>query len=337
MPTVTTSIGTTGRDYSTITAWEADLDSGVLYSSGDDAVGECYNDSAFDESVTINGGGTVGLTSVTLSVAAGERHDGTAGTGARIVRSNVDTTLMMIDRGNSTITQVDWLEFDQSAVTGNISRCCMAADRVGTHVYRRCIAHGKHSNRIARGFESDGDDIQVLNCIAYDFESAGESDNVAAGVKCIRSNATHNVTVHNIVTAGGTGACYGIDTPTCSNCASTDVSGGTSGTIACFNSATQSHNASSDATASGTGSLTNIVTADQYVSTVVGSEDLHLKTGSDCIDVGMDLSASGVSGITEDIDGVTRTGTWDIGADEFVSAGNSVSGGIIQTLPQWEA
>ena len=59
MATVTYSIGTSGRDYSTVTSWEADLDNGALYSSGDDAVGECYNDSAFSDGAVINGGGTI--------------------------------------------------------------------------------------------------------------------------------------------------------------------------------------------------------------------------------------------------------------------------------------
>ena len=73
------------RYYSTITLWEAGLDDTGLYSSGDDAVGECYDDSTFNEQGTINDGDTVGLDSVTLSVASGERHDGTAGSGARLV------------------------------------------------------------------------------------------------------------------------------------------------------------------------------------------------------------------------------------------------------------
>ena len=48
MPTITKSIGTDSRDYSTIAAWEADLANSAIYSSGDEAVGECYNDSTFD-------------------------------------------------------------------------------------------------------------------------------------------------------------------------------------------------------------------------------------------------------------------------------------------------
>ena len=53
MATVTKSIGTSSRDYSTITAWESDLSDGTIYSSGDDAVGECYKDSTFSENVTL--------------------------------------------------------------------------------------------------------------------------------------------------------------------------------------------------------------------------------------------------------------------------------------------
>jgi hypothetical protein len=76
-PTVTKRIGTTGRNYSTITSWEADLDNTGIYASGDTTVGECYNDSAFNENVTINSGGTVGLSTIRLSVAGGSMMNAT--------------------------------------------------------------------------------------------------------------------------------------------------------------------------------------------------------------------------------------------------------------------
>ena len=47
MATVTKSIGTSSRDYSTISAWEADLNDGSIYSNGDTAVVEMYADSPF--------------------------------------------------------------------------------------------------------------------------------------------------------------------------------------------------------------------------------------------------------------------------------------------------
>ena len=55
---------------------------------------------------------------------------------------------------------------------------------------------------------------------------------------------------------------------------------------------------------------------------LVGASDLHLVSGSDAIDAGEDLG----SAYEIDIDGVARTGTWDIGADQFVAAGGAVTG-----------
>jgi len=50
--------------------------------------------------------------------------------------------------------------------------------------------------------------------------------------------------------------------------------------------------------------------------------DCHLKSDdTSAIDYGADLSAEF---FTDDIDGVTRSGTWDIGADEYVAAGGAV-------------
>ena len=89
MATVTKTIGTSSRDYSTIVAWEADLSDDSIYADTNDAVGVMYADSTFtDATVTINGGISIGgssgadLDSVTLTVVAASRHDGTAESGA---------------------------------------------------------------------------------------------------------------------------------------------------------------------------------------------------------------------------------------------------------------
>lgn len=52
-----------------------------------------------------------------------------------------------------------------------------------------------------------------------------------------------------------------------------------------------------------------------------GADDFHLASGDTAWkDKGADLSADGDLPITIDIDGETRSGSWDIGADEFVAA-----------------
>ena len=77
---------------------------------------------------------------------------------------------------------------------------------------------------------------------------------------------------------------------------------------------TASNNLSSDATAPGTSSLINKTATNQFVD--YANKDFHLKVGADAIDAGVDLG----SPYDYDIDGTQRTGTWDIGADEYVSA-----------------
>ena len=109
------------RYYSTPTTWDAGLDDTGLYSSGDTAKGECYDDSDFSitAGITVDGGGTVGLDTVILSVPVGQRHDGTAkevgGSGVRFLwaapgnnaRSQIG---LKIDEARE--AWVEWIDFD---------------------------------------------------------------------------------------------------------------------------------------------------------------------------------------------------------------------------------
>ena len=56
-----------------------------------------------------------------------------------------------------------------------------------------------------------------------------------------------------------------------------------------------------------------------FVSTGVGTEDLHIDEDSDCIDAGTDVGTT--NGVEIDINGRNRDSnadTWDIGAHQFV-------------------
>ena len=84
-------------------------------------------------------------------------------------------------------------------------------------------------------------------------------------------------------------------------------------------------NAAADTTGDPAG-LDNIAfDTSTFVNVTAGTEDLHIKVGCSLIDVGTDLSAI----FTTDIDGVTRSGTWDIGADEYVAAGGENIGRLL--------
>ena len=362
MATVTKSIGTSSRDYSTITLWEADLDDTLIYSSGDDAVGECYNDSTFDESVTINGGGTAGLSSVTLTVAETERHDGTAGSGAR----NVSSSHRKISFLNPTcqVNELSWLEWDDNGGTLSTNDALVDLNTSDgpTVDLKNLILHGAiytsvYTHQLVR--ITNRTESRLANLIVYDLENtSGSVYNKTVGISLgapYDPQEVYNCTVHNMRATGGSasagsgGVGFGFADDkeySIRNCIATDCTASGVGIALCFQqstviAATLSNNLSSDATASGTGSLTNKTSANQFVSTVGGSEDLHLKSGADAIGAGVDLAAT-PDGVQYDINGSNRNAlaatVWDIGAHQYASTASiGTSSRDYSTITLWEA
>lgn len=326
MATVIKTIGTSGRDYSTIQAWEDDLDNGAIYAAGDIAIGECYNDSTFTEGAAINGGGGIGLAGVIIRVADGERHDGTAGTGVIIAPTAGSGSIFSVTTIQNAL--IDGFEIDLNSISNRPVAVSLSQKGNGCI---GCIAHGGEAASVASLFNgnhfgtSGAPYCYFANCIGYDlfsYKNGGSGISYAAfGITGGRGARGFNLTAYNVQSGReGTDIAQGIITSAAtfglSNCVVCD----TYDANITSSSGTQSYNATSDATATGTGSLTNIVTADQFVSTVPGSEDLHLKANSVCIRAGTDLGTSPV-GVEIDIDGYNRdTGGkgWSIGAAEWV-------------------
>jgi len=341
--TVTKSIGTSSRDYSTMTAWEADLDNTLVYVSGDDAVGECYNDSTFDESVTINNTpDSVGLGDVTLTVADGERHDGTEGTGARIVRtSGGSASIAQSLKPQLGTMTIEWLEIDHNGNNdGGFGAVYLAGSGGTTSTYRvakNLIVHGVNGYGRCKGIYStiSGGTGYIFNCFVYDI-SATFDDTISsgAGIYSINYTETYNCSVLNtdrgVVLSGAN--------VITNNVISCDASDDDDFVL----SGTYSHLLSSDTSATGTGSLISKASSDQFVSTVSGSEDLHLKSGSDAIGAGTDLGAT-PDGVQYDIDGFDRDAAnrvWDIGADQAAGAVTKTIGTTARdysTITLWEA
>ncbi len=91
------------------------------------------------------------------------------------------------------------------------------------------------------------------------------------------------------------------------NCAAVDNSSSDYFSTGSTASGTYSHNLSSDTTAFGTSSQKSESATDTFVDPA--NDDFTMKAGSAAIDNGVDLSGT----FTEDFNGDTRTGTWDIG------------------------
>lgn len=346
MATVTKTIGTSGRDYSTITAWEADLDSssmmGGIYGSGDDAVGECYNDSTFDEKVTIDGGGSVGLSSVKLTAPASERHDGTAGSGVRIQYSGTESIGFLVKRSQCT---VEWLEMDYTNVGSPLSSGLNFGAGSTQEVYvKNNIVHGikTQSNHIHgiyvwHAYTDATSSRYLINNLVYNIDNSSTTKE-ASGITVPSGNWNlyiYNNTVYHVkATGSGDDAfCFSIhDTKTTlKNNIAARPDAASASDEKCFaesgfSGSTHDYNLSTDSTATGTNSVTGEAYGDLFLSTGVGTEDLRLKAGADAIGAGVDLGTS-PTGVNIDIEGRDRDAqgdTWDIGADQFVADTSSV-------------
>jgi hypothetical protein len=321
--TVTKTIGTTARDYSTMTLWEADLDVATIYQSGDDAVGECYNDSTFDESVNINGGATVGLNSIELTVANGEKHDGTAGTGVRVVATSSRNFTLNV------ACTVKWIELD-----GQDSYTCYVYGNSGSsrsYINQMIIHNISPTSSFTAVTAGYANRLTALNTIVYKVDSLSGSAGGACRAFYANNHSymqAYNCTAYSLDASFDptdiTCQAYGSQSSdlTAINCIGMDCQDSDFGNVI------ETYSISSDSTAVGTGCLANKTAANQFVSIVSGSEDLHLKAGSDAIGAGTDLGTT-PDGVQYDIDGRDRDAegdTWSIGADQFVQIISSSSG-----------
>ena len=337
MATITKTIGTDSRDYSTMTAWEADLDDVSIYSASDDAVGEVYPDSVYDESLTINGGSTVGLNSIKLTVPVSEKHNGKASSGPRIVNSTI-TIGFIILMDSSVDTTVEWLEvtssssFSDSAMCGGISGGTTAGDHAYQRNVRNCIVHDLiASSGDLNGLHFGGSDSALLNNLVYDIVNNQTGSDDCTGIYAYKAGLTslvecYNNTAYLVTNNGGTGRAWGIYFGTGTggaekNNISMGTGGTTSGNKNDFDGTTANsdYNMSEDSTAAGANSLTGKTISSQFVNTADGSEDLHLLAGSDALEAGVDLGTTPAN-VNIDIDGRNRdylaTTVWDIGADQ---------------------
>jgi hypothetical protein len=148
-------------------------------------------------------------------------------------------------------------------------------------------------NNALYGFMSDTADSYIYNCT------------FSGGQYGVRSVSGHTYAKNVIATGtsdadfyqGGTGVLH------CNYCASEDAT-------------------ADDRDADGVSGNNHINHTFTFVDAASG--DFHLgSTDTGAIDLGTDLSAA-TPAVTDDIDGVARSGTWDIGADEYASGATSV-------------
>jgi hypothetical protein len=335
------------------------LNSADLTASGANAnlTWVCYNDTdpltvGTSLTVTIDGYITDPTHRLTLTaahasqVASGvsQRHQGVAGTGARLVATGNDGPMLSILDDYVT---VEWLELDGGSESGVTRRYGIRATGPITKItLRGLVLHDFEQNVSAAGISLDrASPAYVYNNFVYDVRSSGgpaygiaDENNSTAGV------FVYNNTVFNVTNSGSPANTYGIVVPDAddrevknnivigtfsaagswqdyclhSGTLGTDEICHTSGTPPV--TASLHTNMSSDNTAVDTdffGSSITGETSGEFKIAVNDAEDLHLESDADAVGAGHNMGGLVVS----DIDGQPRpVGAWEMGADEASSS-----------------
>ena len=313
--TVTETIGTDTRDFSTIIAWEAALPSNLV-TADEIRIGECYKDSVFtDNDLVINGLTTDGTRYVQLIAAMGERHTGVRGTGV-ILRSGASSNAAI--RVLTEDVRIFFIEIDCQNKTGGMG-ISVASVSAGVHYYGNNFIYDNDPTDAGQGGISIGDlDARVFIFGNIVINVGGDGIKAASnGVSDIDNNTVYKANQVNSATRDGISVGSGSGTVTARNNIVMDT--GSNGKDFEGTYGTASNNLSGDATAPGTSAQASKSSADQFTDLTAGSEDLSLKTGADAIDNGATLASLGITpDILVDLQGNVRgnDGTWDIGALE---------------------
>lgn len=266
--------------------------SAILTTAGVVEKGEVYNDSVFTAGIVIAGSTVDATRYMWLTAEPGSRHDGTyTNKGARIEPSFANA--LGVIEGQNNYTRVEWLSVKVAQDNWH-GLTLNASDLFGSNMvlYAPSVISGTN-----RGFYGSNN-ATLRNSVIY---GAGWD----VGVSGATGVLAYNVTVYDVGAVGfnsGTLVKNSIAVGSTTDFQTMDAS--------------SSNNISQDATAPGSGSLASqTVAAVKFVSTTSGFEDLHIMDGSIAEDAGTSLSAT----FTNDVDSQTRSGTWDIGADEWQS------------------
>lgn len=289
-----------GDDYATFASWESAKPANLV-TADERWIGEFRNETltAFSNTVA---GSTADATRCTLiRPMSGHGHGGSFTTGAEIANnSGGGAPGLALDEEYASVEDMR-LRSTAGGFSLSVKRGTTTADRC---MLRFNTGFGIFGNGVARNIAAlctnatpSGSGAGGSNVDTYGIYNA-IFINAAIGVKTstVSSFKAH---YHNVVCFGCTtsyqDAGGGFDTANVLNCAASD---------------------GSTVTPPGTNPLTVDIVAGDF--TDEPNDDYSLASGSQLIDAGVDTSALGV---TVDIIGTSRSGTYDVGPWEFVAAG----------------
>lgn len=301
-------------DYNDLSTWEADHDGDDLVTeNAGNCVADCYDDwsDGLDNYVKV-GGWTVNASNhAVITVHEGERHEGKrrgldSAAGFYMAPSSGDYAIQC----QTEYTEISWVMVKADA--GGMSNAVFYFYNTGVtgqQVIHHCLVYGGSIYPIRIQYNA--------NNIVLAYRNIAESSYRSYYIGNSATGTFYNCTMYN----SGSGR-YGFNNSSatasvynCISCAAYPFVGTFSGDYNADNTSNSSYQGP------GANSIHNITPADEFVSLTAGSEDFHLKSTSNLIDEGYNYG----SPYNVDIDGTTVSGTWDIGADEYVAASGGIS------------
>lgn len=291
------------RAYVSLSAWEAaeqqNLDTG-------NNIAECIcetNGTADATFVSIDGWTTSATDYIDIKTSAGHRHAG--------VWDAAKYNLTLSRNGGLIECAEEYARFTGLQINntdgGTAGQNGIRGFPTGTSVWHisKCILRNGRYGHTSEG--GAGRTTYMWNCLIYGGSSGA-----------LNCEGSSNLYVYSCTTYGGTDGFRNNagGTMVAENCYARTYQAGWTLTT-CAASDTTGTSAGLDNIAYNTTNFTNVTT---------GSEDLRLPSGSALVDVGQDTTGeSDPLNFTDDITGTTRTGTWDVGAYEYVAGGGGTT------------
>lgn len=330
---ITNATTGTDRAYASLSEWEAASDTDLV-TAGDNHIVYCSGSTADVSSVIIDGWTTDATHDITITVASGQEHGGSWNTGVyRLITTNVGVIQCNEDYINLIGLQVQCNRQDRpKAVTWSTAAFTQNDNLL---LIKDCIIRGHPDGNTGNAFgESAGigclapgsaqyHRLVAVNCILYDWNYATSTDTY----RCQAIQATDYQGEHVIYNCTIQNAEYGIYTDVfgagaytlVKNTAAMDCDDGfgiAGGDSWASNSDYNASDIASDAPGANAQNGTDATFVDKL------NDDFHLSpSDAVCKDNGVNLSTDGDGeySFSTDIDGDTRSGLWDIGADEYIS------------------
>lgn len=314
-----------GTDYTSLTTWES-TEQRDLVSADEIEIAKCRSTSGSADTSALNiSGWTTDSTryiKIFTDPAESYRHDGKWNAFKFRVQPAQNNHAITLNESFIKIEGIQVMVKSSGTVGYQGIRTSTSVGSFDFEISYSIILSDSSGANSGRGIDfsvaSSGAVAKVWNTIVYDFNNtSGDGDGIITRTGNVTLHC-FNCTVHNcefgFVQSSGT-----FHPENClSNCdainaAYTDFSG-------TFTNA--EYNGSTDATAPGTNSQTSAT----FTFEDEANDDFHLSSSdAGAKDNGKDLSADADLSFSDDIDGDTRSGSWDIGADEVAAAAGGAS------------